>query len=278
MAERLDELQPFAARHQQSLAGTRLRARRVDRGASRACRAAAARECALQRLLQAVPVVGLEQIVDRVQVEGPDGVLVECRHEYQQRRGVALELRGDFEAGQSGHLDVEEHDVGRERFDGRGGGEAIGGFAGDLDVGVFASQRRSLSRAGASSSTTSTRIMRGTARRAASPTLRRRPRAAPARGWRARRTPAPGARGSCAGRCRNRCPRIAPVLWITMCEFASPSRCASTRCSPAEAALDAVLEGILEQRLQQHGRDRGVERLIGRRSSRASRGPQSAPA
>ena len=72
---------------------------------------------ARQRLQQAVLVVRLEQIIDRAQLERPDGVLVERRHENQQRRGGLLELGGDLEARQAGHLDVEKYDIGLRSSD-----------------------------------------------------------------------------------------------------------------------------------------------------------------
>ena len=56
----------------------------------------------------------LEHVVDRVQVEGLDGVLLVGGDEDDRRRGPeAAEHLGQLEPGQAGHLDVEEDRVDR---------------------------------------------------------------------------------------------------------------------------------------------------------------------
>src|SRR6185295_10049649 len=131
-----DELELLATRHQQSLAGARLRTRGAY-GVAKLRRAAAFAQT-LQGFLEPVAVVGLQKIVDRVQVERTDGVLVEGRHEHQQWRRVAFELCGDFETGEAGHLDVEKYHVGLQRLDGRGRGETVRRLAGNLEVALRA--------------------------------------------------------------------------------------------------------------------------------------------
>ena len=72
---------------------------------------------------------------------------------------AARQRRRDFEPGAARHLDVEEHQVGRQARDALHRLLAVLGLADDLHVGHSASSRRSRSRAGASSSTMTARII-----------------------------------------------------------------------------------------------------------------------
>ena len=71
-----------------------------------------ARLQACHRRLQPVRLHRLQQVVDRAALEGVDRVLVigGDEHDLRARAGVGGQ-RGDFQAGQAGHADVEEGDV-----------------------------------------------------------------------------------------------------------------------------------------------------------------------
>ena len=71
-------------------------------------------------------------VVDRALLEGRHRMLVVGGDEYHV--APAIGLLSDFEAVQAGHLDVEEHDVGRQPLDGMQGFDAIAGFGGDDQV------------------------------------------------------------------------------------------------------------------------------------------------
>jgi hypothetical protein len=63
--------------------------------------------------LQAIRLDRLEEVVDRVDVERLDGVLVVRRDEHELGLHVGLqEPTGDLEAGQPGHLHVQQDEVG----------------------------------------------------------------------------------------------------------------------------------------------------------------------
>ena len=132
----LDELELLAARYQQSLAGACLGARDLYRGGCRRCAAPLAQT--VQALFQPVTVVGFQQIVDGVEVEGANGVFVVGGHEHQQRRGITFELRRDFKTGEPRHLDVEKHRVGFQAVDRGCRGETVRRLACDIDVSMDA--------------------------------------------------------------------------------------------------------------------------------------------
>ena len=77
----------------------------------------------------------LEQVVERVDLEGVHGVFVEGGDE-DDGRGFFLQLAQDGEAGQLGHLDVDEKDVGEALAQSGEGGAAIRAFANNLNVGL----------------------------------------------------------------------------------------------------------------------------------------------
>jgi Ca-activated chloride channel family protein len=77
----------------------------------------------------------LQEIIDRVRVEGAHSVLVEGGRE--DDGGTGLDQLQDFETIELGHLDVEKEQVGGVLRDGFDGFEAVGAFGGDLDIGVI---------------------------------------------------------------------------------------------------------------------------------------------
>jgi hypothetical protein len=68
---------------------------------------------ALDSLLEPHRVNGLEQVIDRVHLEGLNRVLVEGRDENQGRRLLVSfeQTPGDLESAQAWHLDIEKHQV-----------------------------------------------------------------------------------------------------------------------------------------------------------------------
>ena len=76
----------------------------------------------------------LQHVVDGARFEGLNGEAVVGRHEHDHRQLVRLQLGEHVEAGEPGHLDVEEHEVRAvlanrcERF------AAVAALADDLDV------------------------------------------------------------------------------------------------------------------------------------------------
>ena len=100
---------------------------------------------ALDRLLQALRLDRLQQVVDRVHLERLDRVLVERGHEDD----VACQLPLDqparhLEARQPGHLHVQEHHVGLQALDGSQRLEAVGRLPHHLDVAELAEQEAQL--------------------------------------------------------------------------------------------------------------------------------------
>src|SRR5258705_8305107 len=93
----------------------------VQRGGPRGAIRAQAPPGPLEGLFQAPGVDRLQQVIDRVHLEGFDGVLVKSRHKYECRRLIiALEQApGHLEAGETGHLDVEEYEIGLVPLHGR---------------------------------------------------------------------------------------------------------------------------------------------------------------
>src|ERR1043165_9037567 len=73
----------------------------------------------------------LEEVVERVDLEGGDGVAVVRGGEDDE--GAVDDLLGDRDAGRAGHADVEEEEVGTELVDGADGGEAVAALVDDVD-------------------------------------------------------------------------------------------------------------------------------------------------
>src|SRR6266446_5559941 len=68
---------------------------------------------ALDRPDDALIVERLEEIVERLNLEGVHGVLFEGGDEHDRGRTLVVYGRGDREAVEVGHLDIQEHQVGR---------------------------------------------------------------------------------------------------------------------------------------------------------------------
>ena len=91
---------------------------------------------ALDRLGETLLLDGLQDVIDRVHLEGLDRVLVVRGDENDRRRPLhAGEARDDLEAVEPRHLDIEEHDVGPQLPDRFHGLVPLARFAGDLDAG-----------------------------------------------------------------------------------------------------------------------------------------------
>ena len=77
----------------------------------------------------------LQQVVHGVDVERLDRVLVVGGDENDRHGRLAIhQLAGQLEPGQTGHLDVEEHEVGRVAADRVDRFEAVAGLGDDLDA------------------------------------------------------------------------------------------------------------------------------------------------
>jgi len=81
---------------------------------------------AAQRLREALIVDGFEQVVERVDVEGPDRVLIEGGHENDVWCALRVQARDHIEPRHLGHLHVQKHQVGRQLADGRDRLAAVG--------------------------------------------------------------------------------------------------------------------------------------------------------
>ena len=125
---------------------------------------------ARERLLEALVVEGLHEVVDGGEVEGLERVLVVRGDEHRGRHVVGADGADDVEPRHAGHLHIEEHEVGLQRADGVDRGFAVVRRADDLDVLLVPQQVFERWRASASSSTSSTRngLPRGHGQRASS--------------------------------------------------------------------------------------------------------------
>ena len=89
---------------------------------------------------QPVAVHRLQQVVDRVQLERVDGEPVVGGAE-DDPRARGLQPRRHLETRERRHLDVEEHEIGRQGVDARDRFEAVLRFADDLDLHVSGRQQ-----------------------------------------------------------------------------------------------------------------------------------------
>ena len=87
------------------------------------------------RLPKPLAVVGLEQVVDRARVEGPEDVLVVSRAKDHGRHLV--EPGEHVETGKAGHLDVEKQHIGSLLPNSRHRRKAIGALAHYGECGKF---------------------------------------------------------------------------------------------------------------------------------------------
>ena len=88
------------------------------------------RQCPLEALVDE----RLQQVVERMGVEGVDRVAVEGGDEYDHRHARLRDAAQHLEAVDARHLDVEEHEVRRVGGDGLDGLAAIGALRDDLEI------------------------------------------------------------------------------------------------------------------------------------------------
>ena len=82
-----------------------------------------------ERLVKTLPVERLQQVVERVHVEGAQGVVIEGGHEDDQRHARRADGFDDLESARAGHLYVEKDQVRFQASDGVdrvGAGGALG--------------------------------------------------------------------------------------------------------------------------------------------------------
>ena len=96
----------------------------------------------VQRGPESLGAERLQQVIERVNLEGPQGVLVVSRHEDHGRHPVRPERIRQLEPGHARHLDVEEEQIRRGVAEGRDGLRAIRVFAHHLDVLLLAEERQ----------------------------------------------------------------------------------------------------------------------------------------
>ena len=96
---------------------------------------------AIQRAQEPRAVERLQQVVERVDLEGPQRVLVVGRREDHHRDALRREGAYDAKPIHDGNLHVEEHELGLEPLDGRERLGAIRTLPHDLDVGLLLQQR-----------------------------------------------------------------------------------------------------------------------------------------
>ncbi len=84
---------------------------------------------AYERFVEALAVERLQQVVERVDVEGAQRVVIERRHKHDERHARRTDGLDDLETARAGHLDVEEDQVRLQPPDGidrLGPGGALG--------------------------------------------------------------------------------------------------------------------------------------------------------
>src|SRR4051812_37675086 len=96
---------------------------------------------ARQRLAEALAVERLQQVVERVHVEGAQRVAVVGGDEDHERHLVDAHRLDDVEAVGAGHLHVEENEVGLQRENRFGAGGAVAGLADQFETGFFLEER-----------------------------------------------------------------------------------------------------------------------------------------
>ena len=87
---------------------------------------------ALQGGAETGVVIGFQQVIDRVHFKSPQGVFVVGRHE-DHLRGHGQPV-GHLESAEAGHADVDEGDVGAQRFDGHQRRGSVSGLGQDLEL------------------------------------------------------------------------------------------------------------------------------------------------
>lgn len=98
---------------------------------------------AFDGLSQPFAVDGFEQVADGVGFKCVERVLIKSRREDDQRRHcIRRQSAQRFKAGQTRHLHVQKNQVGFGLFDLFQGGDAVGGFADDLNLRMRGEQLR----------------------------------------------------------------------------------------------------------------------------------------
>src|SRR5204863_6732057 len=80
---------------------------------------------ALERIAEAIAIERLQEVIERPHLEGAKRVLIVRRYEDDQRHLLGADGLNHLEAVHLRHLDVEEHEVGRQLDDGFGGFFAV---------------------------------------------------------------------------------------------------------------------------------------------------------
>ena len=112
-----------------------------------------------ERLLEAIAIERLQQVVERVDVERASAYWSKAVTKTTSGIRAGAERVDDVEAGGAGHLDVEEHEVRLGPPDGVDRARAVRALGDDLDPVLPASSIRSRSRASGSSSAIRTRVL-----------------------------------------------------------------------------------------------------------------------
>jgi len=98
---------------------------------------------AFDGLSQPFAVDGFEQVADGVGFKCVERILIKSRREnHQRQRQLRRQSAQHFEAGQPRHLHIQKNQVGFGLFDLFQGGDAIGGFANDLNLRMRGEQLR----------------------------------------------------------------------------------------------------------------------------------------
>ena len=100
--------------------------------------------CAAKDVAKPLPAHRLEQVVERVHLERPHGVLLVGRDEDDSRCVRRRERPRHVEAVHAGHLHIEQDEIGTMVRDGRDGPLAAVGLRDHLDQGVLAEEAEQL--------------------------------------------------------------------------------------------------------------------------------------
>src|SRR5262249_1372100 len=95
------------------------------------------RACTLERRGEPIPVDRLEQVIDRVHLEGLKRVRIKRRDKNCGWHVRDTDLFDDLEAAQSGHLDIEKNQGGVSGANFLDGRNPIIAFADDFDAAVM---------------------------------------------------------------------------------------------------------------------------------------------
>jgi hypothetical protein len=82
----------------------------------------------LQRLLEALPLDGLQEIVQGMDAESLEGILIKGGDENHQRHFIFAQFLQHFEAIHHRHLNIQEHEIGAKGLDGLHSFPAVAAF------------------------------------------------------------------------------------------------------------------------------------------------------